>query len=40
MMVEVHHDPACALCDGAQALTPEQFAQVNEKVRKIRDIIR
>lgn len=40
VMVEVHHDPACALCDGAQALTPEQFAQVNEKVRKIRDIIR
>lgn len=40
VMVEVHHDPACALCDGAQALTPEQFAQVNDKVRKIRDIIR
>ena len=40
VMVEVHHDPTCALCDGAQALTPEQFAQVNEKVRKIRNIIR
>jgi 3-deoxy-7-phosphoheptulonate synthase len=39
-MVEVHNDPACALCDGAQALTPEQFAQLNEKTRKIRSIIR
>ena len=40
VMVEVHHDPACALCDGAQALTPAQFALVNEKVRKIRSIVR
>ena len=40
VMVEVHHDPAHALCDGAQALTPEQFAGLNQKVRQIRSIIR
>ena len=26
IMVEVHNNPSCALCDGAQSLTPEQFA--------------
>ena len=40
VMVEVHHDPAHALCDGAQALIPEQFAELNQKVRQIRSIIR
>lgn len=39
VMVEVHNDPACALCDGAQALTPEQFTRLNQKMRKIRSII-
>ena len=27
IMIEVHNDPPHALCDGAQSLTPEQFAQ-------------
>jgi 3-deoxy-7-phosphoheptulonate synthase len=36
LMIEVHNDPPNALCDGAQSLTPEQFAVVAEKVRKIR----
>ena len=40
VMVEVHHDPAHALCDGAQALTPEQFAGLNQKVRRIHNVIR
>ncbi len=39
IMVEVHHDPACALCDGAQALTPSDFAEMNRKVRAIRNIL-
>ena len=26
LMIEVHNDPARALCDGAQSLTPDQFA--------------
>ncbi|MCL1851831.1 MAG: 3-deoxy-7-phosphoheptulonate synthase [Peptococcaceae bacterium] len=39
VMIEVHNDPAKALCDGAQSLTPEQFAEVSEKVRRIREVI-
>lgn len=40
VMVEVHNNPACALCDGAQSLTPEQFAQLNKKVQQIREVIK
>jgi len=39
IMIEVHNDPVNALCDGAQSLTPEQFADVADKVSKIRGII-
>lgn len=39
IMVEVHNDPAHALCDGAQSLTPEQFAQLNGKIEKIREVM-
>ncbi len=39
IMVEVHQEPACALCDGAQALTPAQFEIMNQKVQAIRRII-
>jgi 3-deoxy-7-phosphoheptulonate synthase len=39
IMVEVHNDPARALCDGPQSLTPDQFAGVAEKVAKIRAAI-
>lgn len=37
MMVEVHNDPAHALCDGLQSLTPEQFAFLAGRIRKIRE---
>ena len=40
IMVEVHNDPSCALCDGAQSITPAQFAQLSEKIGKIREAIR
>ncbi len=40
IMVEVHNNPSCALCDGAQSLTPSQFDELNHKVRKIREAIR
>ncbi len=36
LMIEVHNDPAHALCDGPQSLTPEQFDDVAKAVRKIR----
>ncbi|MBE6925490.1 MAG: 3-deoxy-7-phosphoheptulonate synthase [Ruminococcaceae bacterium] len=39
IMVEVHNNPACALCDGAQSLTPEQFDKVNRHVRQIREVL-
>jgi len=39
IMIEVHNNPACALCDGAQSLTPIQFNALNKKVQKIREAI-
>ena len=39
IMVEVHNNPACALCDGAQSLTPVQFDDLNRRVQKIREAI-
>ncbi|MDR3232477.1 MAG: 3-deoxy-7-phosphoheptulonate synthase [Planctomycetaceae bacterium] len=36
LLVEVHPDPKHALCDGRQSLTPEEFAVMTEKCRKIR----
>ena len=36
LMIEVHNDPKSALCDGAQSLTPEQFADVMQAVNAIR----
>ena len=38
IMIEVHNNPAAALCDGAQSLTPEAFADVMEAVDKIRPL--
>lgn len=32
LMIEVHNDPAKALCDGAQSLRPEQFYEVVKSV--------
>ena len=39
LMIEVHDDPLHALCDGAQALTPEQFSVAAEKVRRVRSVL-
>jgi len=39
IMVEVHHDPAHALSDGAQSLLPDQFAQMMKEVRLIAQAI-
>ena len=38
LMIEVHNNPAAALCDGAQSLTPEAFADVIDAVNKIRPV--
>ena len=39
IMVEVHNDPTCALCDGAQSLTPQQFEELNRRIGRIREAI-
>ena len=39
IMIEVHNNPSCALCDGAQSLTPIQFDTLSKKVQKIREVI-
>ena len=35
LMIEVHNDPAHALCDGPQSLTPAAFAEVTAAVRRL-----
>ena len=39
LIIEVHNNPPCALCDGAQSLTPAQFAEVAERVEQMRTLI-
>ena len=36
LMIEVHHNPAEALCDGPQSLTPQQFDHLMLGVRAVR----
>ena len=40
LMIEVHNNPACALCDGAQSLTPAQFEDLNKRVQQIREVVK
>src|SRR5512138_3561152 len=35
LLIEVHHDPEQALCDGAQSLLPEQFENLMHRLRLI-----
>jgi len=39
LIIEVHNDPPNASCDGAQSLTPEQFADLAEGIIKIRKVV-
>lgn len=39
LIIEVHNDPAHALCDGPQSLTPEEFASTVKAVNGVRDAI-
>src|SRR6058998_3585966 len=38
LMVEVHDHPELALSDGAQALTPSEYAQLVKEVRALREV--
>ena len=40
LMIEVHNNPAKALCDGAQSLTPAQFADVMAGVHQLREVMK
>jgi 3-deoxy-7-phosphoheptulonate synthase len=39
LIIEVHPDPAMALCDGAQSLRPEDFARLSTEVRLIAEAV-
>ena len=39
LMVEVHNDPECALCDGAQSLKPAKYDTLIKEVSQIAKVI-
>ena len=39
VMIEVHNDPAHALCDGAQSITPAAFVDVMAGIREIAEAV-
>ena len=39
LIIEVHNDPAHALCDGQQSITPEQFDGLMEKVGAVAECV-
>lgn len=38
LIIEVHNDPKHALCDGAQSLTPDEYAKLIKKVKAVREV--
>jgi 3-deoxy-7-phosphoheptulonate synthase len=40
LIIEVHNDPAHALCDGPQSITPDAFAALAHDVQKILEIVK
>ena len=39
LMVEVHNNPECALCDGAQSLKPEKYDELFQDVAQIATVV-
>ncbi|MCQ2743599.1 MAG: 3-deoxy-7-phosphoheptulonate synthase [bacterium] len=39
LIIEVHYNPDCALCDGAQSLYPEQYEQLYREIKLIAPIV-
>ncbi|MEK6530909.1 MAG: 3-deoxy-7-phosphoheptulonate synthase [Deltaproteobacteria bacterium] len=39
LMIEVHHDPENALCDGAQTLKPKKFASLMEEIKRVAEAV-
>ena len=40
LIIEVHHSPETAVCDGAQSLYPEQFAELFEELQALAKVIK
>lgn len=40
LIVEVHNDPSHALCDGAQSITPGDFAKLSKEVLELNKIVK
>lgn len=39
LIIEVHHDPECALCDGAQSLYPWQYDLLYKQIKQIAPVV-
>ncbi len=39
LIIEVHNDPAHALCDGAQSIRPEEYADLVGKIKAVREAL-
>ncbi|MCI8581030.1 MAG: 3-deoxy-7-phosphoheptulonate synthase [Dorea sp.] len=39
LMIEVHNNPECALCDGAQSLKPEKYGELIQDVAQIAKVL-
>ena len=40
LMIEVHNNPSCALCDGAQSITPAQFDDLSQRITRMREVLK
>jgi len=40
LIIEVHNNPAKALCDGPQSITPEAFTKLVQTVRRVREAVK
>ena len=40
LMIEVHNEPECALCDGPQSLKPKKYAELLTEIKEIAKIVK
>jgi len=40
LIIEVHNQPQCAMCDGQQSITPALFDALMTKINRVRDAVR
>ena len=39
LMIEVHNNPECALCDGGQSLKPAKYDTLLKEIRQIAEVV-